>query len=144
MAMLRACHVAIIRNKEPSMSLNKLFDSIEQARDAANWKSAFGEPQVVDEKTIIPVAQVGYGFGLAFGRGGSASEDEGDSGTGDKGGSGGGGTSVKPYGVIVVTQDDVYFEEVEDNSKIAVAGIAMSAFAIYQIAKTLRVIFGRK
>ena len=126
------------------MSLNKLFDSVEQARDAASWKSAFGEPQVVDDKTIIPVAQVGYGFGLGFGREGSVSEDEGDSGAGEEGGGGGGGASAKPYGVIVVTPDDVYFEEVEDNSKIAVLGIAMSAFAIFQVTKTLRVIFGRK
>ena len=126
------------------MSLNKLFDSIEQARDAANWKSAFGEPQVVDDKTIIPVAQVGYGFGLGFGREDSASEDEGDSGAGGEGCGGGGGASAKPYGVIVVTPDDVYFEEVEDNSRIAVLGIAMSAFAIFQVAKTLRAIFGRR
>lgn len=126
------------------MSLNKLFDSIEQARDAANWKSAFGEPQVVEDKTIIPVAHVGYGFGLGFGREGSASEDEDDAGAGDEGGGGGGGASAKPYGVIVVTPDNVYFEEVQDTSKIAVLGIAMSAFAIYQVTKTLRVIFGRK
>jgi len=126
------------------MSLNKLFDSVEQARDVANWKSAFGEPQVVDDKTIIPVAQVGYGFGLGFGREGSVSEDEDDSGAGDEGGGGGGGASAKPYGVIVVTPDDVYFEEVQDNSKIAVLGIAMSAFAIFQVTKTFRAIFGRK
>ena len=126
------------------MSLNKLFDSVEQARDAANWKSAFGEPQVVDDKTIIPVAQVGYGFGLGFGREGSASEDEGDSGAGDEGGGGGGGASAKPYGVIVITPEDVYFEEAQDTSKIAILGIAMTAFAIFQVTKTLRAIFGRK
>jgi uncharacterized spore protein YtfJ len=126
------------------MSLNKLFDSVEQARDAANWKSAFGEPQVVGDKTIIPVAQVGYGFGLGFGREGSSSDDEGEPESGGEGGGGGGGASAKPYGVIVVTPDDVYFEEVEDSSKIAILGIALSAFAVYQITKTLRAIFGRK
>jgi uncharacterized spore protein YtfJ len=126
------------------MSLNKMFDSIEQARDAANWRSAFGEPQVVEGKTIIPVAQVSYGFGLGFGQEGSALEDEDEAGAGGEGGGGGGGVSAKPYGVIVVTPDDVYFEEVEDSSKIAILGIALSAFAVYQITKTLRAIFGRK
>jgi uncharacterized spore protein YtfJ len=125
------------------MSLNKMFDSIEQAREAANWKSAFGEPQVVEGKTIIPVAQVSYGFGLGFGQEGSALEDEDEAGAGGEGGGGGGGVSAKPYGVIVVTPDDVYFEEVEDSSKIAILGIALSAFAVYQITKTLRAIFGR-
>ena len=126
------------------MSLNQIFHSMEQAREAANWQSAFGEPQVVDDKTIIPVAQVGYGFGLGFGREGSASEDEGDSGASDEGGGGGGGAWAKPYGVIVVTPDDVYFEEVQDTSKIAVLGIVVSPLIIFQLAKTLRAIFGRK
>ena len=126
------------------MSLNRMFDSIEQAREAANWKSAFGEPQLFEDKTIIPVAQVSYGFGLGFGRGGPEPEDEGELESGGEGGGGGGGASAKPYGVIVVTPDRVFFEEVEDSSKIAILGIAMSAFAIFQVAKTLRVIFGRK
>jgi uncharacterized spore protein YtfJ len=127
------------------MSINKLFDSIEQVRDAAHWKSAFGEPQVVEDKTIIPVAQVSYGFGLGFGRGDGVAEEEGDlPAGGGEGGGGGGGASSKPLGVIVVTPDEVYFEQVQDESKIAMAGIAMSAFAIFQITKTLRTIFGRK
>lgn len=126
------------------MSINKLFDSIEQARDAAHWKSAFGEPQVVEDKTIIPVAQVSYGFGLGFGRGdGEPEEEEGPS-AGGEGGGGGAGASSKPLGVIVVTPDEVYFEQVQDESKIAMAGIIMSAFAIFQITKTLRTVFGRK
>jgi uncharacterized spore protein YtfJ len=133
-----------IQDKEPSMSLNRLFDSIEQARDAAHWKSAFGEPQVVEGKTIIPVAQVGYGFGLGFGRGDGTPEEEDGPVTGAEGGGGGGGASSKPLGVIVVTPDKVYFEQAQDESKIAMAGILMSAFAIFQIAKTLRTIFGRK
>ncbi len=126
------------------MSLNKMFDSIEQAREAANWQAAFGEPQVIDDKTIIPVAQVGYGFGFGFGRGGSMPEEEGEPEMEGEGGGGGGGASAKPYGVIVVTPENVYFEEVEDSSKIAVMGIVMVAFSIFQVSKTLRAIFGRK
>ena len=127
------------------MSLNKMFDSIEQAREAANWSAAFGEPQVYDDKTIIPVAQVSYGFGLGFGRGGPApQEGDAEPESEGEGGGGGSGASTKPYGVIVVTPEQVYFEEVEDSSKVAVLGMAMVAFGIFQISKTLRVIFGRK
>jgi uncharacterized spore protein YtfJ len=126
------------------MSLNKLFDSIEQARDAANWRSAFGEPQVVEGRTIIPVAQVGYGFGLGFGSGGPAPEDEDTPTAGGEGGGGGGGASAKPCGVIVVTPDDVYFEEARDDSKIAILGMVLSAFLVFQIASTLRVILRRQ
>ena len=129
------------------MSVNRMFDSIEQAREAANWRAALGEPQVIDDKTIIPVAQVSYGFGLSFGRGGQMPEDDDEPESGGEGGeglSGGGGVSTKPYGVIVVTPENVYFEETEDSSKIAVMGIVMVAFSIFQVSKTLRVIFGRK
>ena len=126
------------------MSVNRMFEAMEQAREAANWRAAFGEPQVIDDKTIIPVAQVSYGFGLGFGRGGQVSEEEGEPETEGEGGGGGGGASAKPYGVIVVTPENVYFEEVEDSSKIAVLGILMVAFSIFQVAKTLRVIFGGK
>ena len=125
------------------MSLNKLFESIEKARDAANWKSAFGEPQVVEGRTIIPVAQVGYGFGLGFGRGETAPEAEDSPDGGAEGGGGGGGASSKPLGVIVITPDDVYFEDVRDDNKVAMMGIALSAFAVLQLAKTLRALFAR-
>jgi uncharacterized spore protein YtfJ len=89
------------------------------------------------------VAQVSYGFGLGFGRGDGAPEEEEGPVTGGEGGGGGAGASSKPLGVIVVTPDKVYFEEVEDENKIAMAGIIMSAFAVFQITKTLRAIFGR-
>ena len=125
------------------MSLNKLFDSIEQIRDAANWSSVFGEPQVVEDRTIIPVAQVGYGFGLGFGRGETVSEEEDGPEEGAEGGGGGGGVSAKPLGVIVITPEDVYFEDVRDDNIVALMGIALSAFAILQVAKTLRALFGR-
>jgi uncharacterized spore protein YtfJ len=125
------------------MSVNQLFETIEKARETAHWRAAFGEPQVFEDKTVIPVAQVGYGFGFGFGSGSgpSAGEDEPLS-TGE-GGGGGGGAQAKPLGAIVVTPERVYFEETEDSSKIALAGIGAVALFILQLAKTLRVIFGR-
>lgn len=126
------------------MSVNKLFDTVEQAREAADWKTAFGEPQVAEDKTIIPVAQVGYGFGLGFGSGPvPADEEDAPTSTGEGGGVGGG-VSSKPMGVIVVTPESVYFEEVRDEAKIAILGMGMVTLSIFQVAKTLRVIFGRK
>jgi len=51
------------------MSINKLFDTIDKTRQTAQWQAAFGEPQVLEDQTLIPVALVGYGFGLGFGLG---------------------------------------------------------------------------
>jgi uncharacterized spore protein YtfJ len=134
------------------MSLNRLFDTIEKARDTAHWRTAFGEPTVIEDKTLIPVSQVSYGFGLGFGQGGPPPEEGGEAvpggesdedAPGGEGGGAGGAASSKPLGIIVVSPEGVRFQEVEDVSKIALAGILVGGLFIYQVAKTLREIFGR-
>ncbi|MBN1138567.1 MAG: hypothetical protein JXM73_18400 [Anaerolineae bacterium] len=125
------------------MSLDKLFAAVEGFRDAAHWRAAFGEPQVIGDKTLIPVAKVGYGYGLGFGHGTGEPEEEGKQAPGGEGGGGGGTTAAKPLGVIVVTPEEVYFEETADESRIAMAGILVGALFIWQFAKTLRAIFGK-
>jgi len=125
------------------MSLNKLFEVVEQARDTATWRAAFGEPESVGDRTVMPVAQVSYGFGLGFGSGTAPTDEEDRPASTGEGGGGGGGASAKPLGVIVVTPENVYFEEVRDDTKIAILGTGMVALAIWQIAKTLRAIFGQ-
>jgi uncharacterized spore protein YtfJ len=126
------------------MSLNRLFDTVEKTREAAHWQAAFGDPHMEGDRTIIPVAQVGYGFGLGFGSGSGPSGEEGEPVGESQGGGSGGGALAKPLGAIVVTPERVYFEAVRDVGKIALFGLAMVAFNVFQIARTLRVIFGRK
>jgi uncharacterized spore protein YtfJ len=125
------------------MSLNRLFETVEQARETANWRAAFGDPQVVEGKTIIPVARVRYGFGLGFGSGTGEAEEEGGPVPQGEGGGGGGAAATKPLGAIVVTPECVYFEETMDVAKVSLAGIALSALFVYQCAKTIREIFDR-
>ncbi len=124
------------------MSLNRLFDAVEKAKETAQWRAAFGEPQVVEGKTLIPVARVGYGFGLGFGSAGAqpGKKDE----AVPEGGGGGGGGMTRPLGVLVVTPERVSFQETVDAGWIAVAAIGLGALFIAQLAKTLRAIFGRK
>jgi len=134
------------------MSLNRLFDTIQQIREGAHWRSAFGDPQTVDETTLIPVANVSYGFGFGFGqpvevqekpRPGSELEptthDE-----GNEAGGGGGVARSRPMGAIVVTPDEVYFEEAGSYNKVALAGIGLAGWIIFQVALTVREIFGRR
>ena len=125
------------------MSLNRLFELVEEARETANWKAAFGEPQQVEGRTIIPVAQVGYGFGLGFGQGArpSQGEDTAEPSAEAEGGGGGGGASSKPLGVIVVAGDQVSFESTLDEGKIALVALAVGALAVWELGKTLRVLF---
>jgi len=123
------------------MSLNRLFEAVEQARETAQWRAAFGEPQVVEGKTLIPVAQVGYGFGLGFGSAGTQPETEGAA--APEGGGGGGGAMTRPLGVLVVTPERVYFEETVDANRVVLAGIGLAALLVWQLARTVRAILGR-
>jgi len=133
------------------MSINKLFDTIDKTRQTAQWQAAFGEPQVLEDQTLIPVAQVGYGFGLGFGQGSQPEaeseaepEAEGAPGASGIGGGGGGGASARPLGAIVVTPERVYFEPVQDQGQIALFGIGFATLFIFELARTLRAIFGRE
>jgi len=89
--------------EDQRMTINRLFDSVDKMRDTAQWRAVFGEPETVEGKTLIPVAQVGYGFGLGFGQGSRPTEAEEEPPAGGEGGGGGGGASAKPLGTIVVT-----------------------------------------
>jgi len=125
------------------MPLNRLFDAVERVRDTAQWRAAFGEPQVFEEKTVIPVAQVGYGFGLGFGHPTEIPEDEAVLAAEGQGGAGGGAMS-RPLGAIVVSADDVYFEEAVDANKIALAAILLAGVMVVQAAATLRALLSRR
>lgn len=123
------------------MSLNTMFDLIEKTRSSAHWSAAFGEPQIVEGKTVIPVAQVGYAYGFGFG---PQKEPPGAGGTprAEDEGSGGGVSLTKPLGALVVTPERACFEATMDLGRVAIAGCAVGALFIYQFAKTLRVILG--
>lgn len=75
--------------------LTSFLDRIETT---GNVQSVFGEPIQVGDKTIIPVARIGYGFGGGYGEG------KGDESDGE-GGGGGGCLSARPIGVIEVTPE---------------------------------------
>jgi uncharacterized spore protein YtfJ len=131
------------------MALNRLFDNIHETREAAHWRSAFGEPQTVGEQTIIPVARVAYGFGLGFGQAGPQSDGEPGEEAAEEamaageGGGGGGGAMTRPVGALVVTPECVYFEETASTDKVALAGILLGGLAILQVGLTLREILRR-
>lgn len=44
------------------MDLRELFQNVKSLTDPFGVKSVYGEPVVVEEKTIVPVARVAYGF----------------------------------------------------------------------------------
>lgn len=71
--------------------LEEVFKSIV---DHAGAKAVYGEPIVLEGKTVLPVARVRYGFG--GGSGGKGNHEQ-------YGGGGGGGLLAQPLGVIEIT-----------------------------------------
>ncbi|MDX5442622.1 MAG: hypothetical protein LPJ89_02430 [Hymenobacteraceae bacterium] len=106
------------------MSLQQLIDSISSRIAAtADVKTIYGQPIETQDKTIIPVAKVSYGFGGGAGHGKN---------TDDSGGIGcGGGVNVQPIGVIEVTAEETNFIATSDRRKqlfIALAGVGIGLF----------------
>ena len=103
--------------------VQELFDAIgERIRVTAGTQTLFGEPQVVEGRTIIPVAKLRYGFGAGAGE----IETEGKDGAEVERGGGGGGAGVAatPMGFLVVTAAGERFVPVRPASwQLALAGM---------------------
>lgn len=98
-----------------SIPVEEILKSLmEGFRASADVKAVYGEPITAFDKTLIPVAKVGYGLGAGFGGSTGPSEaEEGKKRPSGFGGGGGGGTGTEPLGFLLVTSDEVRFIPVE-------------------------------
>jgi uncharacterized spore protein YtfJ len=86
--------------------LDEVFKAI---IEHAGAKAVYGEPVSVGGKTVLPVAQIRYGFG------------SGGKGNGRRGG--GGGLIAKPLGVVEITQSETRFIPIfSSRSRSAMSG----------------------
>lgn len=148
-------------------NIEQTTQPIEQMLDKIGVQAVFGTPIVQEGVTIIPVAQIAYGFGYGGGYGRDNGRDNGaghangDSATsqpvtsetpvadlpspaapgGEGGGSGAGaGGRATPCGYIRVTPEGVTYEAITDNNRIPLAGILFAAWAVFWVMATIRTI----
>lgn len=134
------------------MQLEDIFQAIEDMREKASVNAVYGEPVTVGAKTIIPVADIKYGFGLGYGEGaaeGGEQEEPPPSGRGGpppggRGGGAGGGVAARPVAVLEITDEGVVVKPVVDEGRIAMAGIFTGIWFIFWAARTLKAILGKK
>ena len=124
------------------MSESNSIKPIEQLFEKLKVDAVFGEPIKEGDVTLIPVADVGVGFGFGSGQNPAAEQEEGEA-ESSQGMGGGGGGKASPRGYIKITPDGVTFESTMDENRVALAGIAMSAWAVFWIAMAIRA-FARK
>jgi uncharacterized spore protein YtfJ len=97
-----------------------VIDSIREAigglSESASVDRVYGDPMTADGKTLVPVAQIAYGFGGGFGSG--TGEDGAGAG---EGGGGGGGVRATPVGVLEVSDGETRFVRFDDRRRLALA-----------------------
>lgn len=127
------------------MSLERMFEVVEGLKETAAVDAVFGEPREVEGRVLIPVASVRVGFGMGFGQGTSGEgEEPAEEAAEGEGGGGGGGAGSRPVAVIEVTPEQTIIRPIVDESKVALAGIALVGWVTFWLLLTLRAIFGTK
>lgn len=135
-----------------SEQADKIAQQLEQVLDRLSIGAVFGEPRHEGETTLIPVAEATLGFGYGYGSApasppGTAEEEEAaevataEAAAAPKeagGGGAGGGGKTRPLGYVQIDADGVRFVSIEDDTRIALAGIAMVAWSVFWIAMALR------
>jgi uncharacterized spore protein YtfJ len=99
----------------------KLESMFEPLTRSASVSAVYGEAISANDKTIIPVARIAYGFGGGRGR----KHHEGDSPDGE---GAGGGVYAVPIGVVEVTDAGTRFIALNDKRKLA--GVLMLGFCL--------------
>ncbi len=99
----------------------------ERLKASADVKVVYGEPQVIEGKTIIPVAVAAYGFGAGSGGGPQG-----------QGGGGGGGMRVKPVGVVEITAERTRFIPIVDVNRLATLGVVALALLLFRFRGPFR------
>ncbi len=116
------------------MSTKELIESaVDHLRTSASVKTVYGEPVVVDGKTIIPVAKVAYGFGGGTGTKkapGPAAEEGKEPAGGASGEGAGGGVAAKPVGVVEITGEETKFVPFSQTKKLAIVAAIASGLAL--------------
>ncbi|UCH87239.1 MAG: hypothetical protein JSU97_02270 [Dehalococcoidia bacterium] len=115
----------------PTSAEELLATISEKLKASADVKVVYGEPQVVEGKTIIPVAVASYGFGAGAGSGTGPQGEGGGAG-------GGGGMRVKPLGVIEVTAERTRFIPVLDVNRLATLGLIALVVILFWVRRTFR------
>ncbi len=115
----------------PTPTEELLASISDKLKVSADVKVVYGEPQVIEGKTIIPVAVASYGFGAGAG-GGTGPQGEGS------GAGGGGGMRVKPVGVVEITAERTRFIPIFDVNRLATLGLIALVVVLFWFRRTLR------
>ncbi len=119
------------------MDEKKALRPIEEMLERLTVAATFGAPVKEGDVTLIPVASVAYGFGYGYGSH-EADEDSAEEKSEGSGVGGGGGGMARPLGFVRVDAEGVKYEPLFNPAAVSIAGILLSAWSVFWIAKTVR------
>lgn len=116
------------------------LEPIEKMVDRLGVNAVFGEPVQEGGVTVVPVAEVRFGFGYGYGSGQDRGEGEEAGSTKSEGSGGGSGAAgrASAKGYVRISAGEVRFEPLVDVTRVALAGIALAAWSVFWIGRTLR------
>jgi len=120
------------------MFLDELQKRFQEMQTKAGVRAVFGEVIEVNGRKLIPVAGVVYGFGMGGGQGPSRQEKDKEKGEPPLGGGGGGGMRVEPIAVIEVTNNTLKIQPIVNVTRVAIAGLLVSAWSVFWITRAMR------
>lgn len=140
--------------------IKALLEKIGNTPEQVSVDMVFGEPQVYAEYTLIPVAEISYGFGagvgIAEGAGRATAEpqeateseeaaaaEEEKKGGAAGGGGGGAGAKARPLAYIEIGPEGTHIRPIQDEQKIDLAGILLVAWVCGWIGLVLKSIFDK-
>jgi len=100
--------------------------------DRATAAACFGAPVTSGDRTVIPVADIQYGFGVGWG---GSNQVPGT--PGGHGGGAGGGARTRAIAVIEVAPGGVRILPIEDQTSIRIAAITFASAATAILARTM-------
>ncbi len=150
-------------------AVRALFERLDKVLEEVNVNSVLGTPETIDGITLIPVAEIMYGFCAAVGSGpsGQCNEDtecedtecpEDDECCGDKapadsdaveveaaiGAGVGSGAKARPIAYIAMGPEGARVQSIVDEQKVALAGILLGFWAIGWVGLVLKTLFTRR
>ena len=100
--------------------------------ERATAAACFGAPITSGDRTVIPVADIMYGFGVGWGHADAVGDQP-----GGRGGGAGGGARTRAIAVIEVAPHGVRILPIQDQTSIRIAALAFASAATAILAPTV-------
>jgi uncharacterized spore protein YtfJ len=131
--------------------IKSVLEKLASVTEKVNVDLVFGKPETVEGRTLIPVAELMYGFAAGAGAGTAAApteeagpeaaEKEAEAAPTGSGAGGASGAKARPIAYIEVGPEGTKVQPIVDEQKIALAGIMMGAWVVGWIGMVLMTIF---